>query len=110
MEDAGEVARDAYSHEVISFGFWAGDDAMREPAFYSYTYPEPDGLREQNLEPGEARWVEQEGGSLAVYPYDAMRASADPDAALLAFLESAYQAGATQAGWDVESFRTPYDE
>ena len=108
MEDAGEVARDAYSHEVISFGFWAGDDTIREPAFYSYTYPEPEGLRETTLEPETAYWTEQNGGSLAVYPYDDIRTSDDPAAALLSFLESAYQSGAECAGWDVDRLRTPY--
>jgi Family of unknown function (DUF5996) len=100
LTEADPVTREAYSHEVISFGFWAGDSNMGEAAFYSYTAPEPDGLREQPLYPAAANWVEQGTGSLAILPYDAVRASSDPKAVLLGFLESAYQAGTTVAGWD----------
>jgi hypothetical protein len=96
------VSREAYSHEVISFGFWAGDKQIPEAAFYSYTAPEPAGLREQPLTPPAARWLEQGSGSLALLPYEAVRASTDPKATLLAFLESAYQAGATLADWNTE--------
>lgn len=107
--EAGEVARDAYSHEVVSFGFWAGDEAIDEPAFYSYTYPEPEDLRDHALRPETAHWIEQEGGSLAVYPYASLRTAEDAEAALLAFLESAYRAGAEAAGWDGERLQTPYE-
>jgi hypothetical protein len=96
------VSREAYSHEVISFGFWAGDAQIPEAAFYSYTAPEPAGLREQPLAPPAARWLEQGTGSLAVLPYEAVRSSTDPKAVLLAFLEGAYQAGARLGGWDTE--------
>ena len=88
------VNQEAYSHEMIAFGFWAGDERVREPTYYSYTAPEPAGVREQSL-PGGARWIEQGGGALAALPYEAIRTAHDPRAALLAFLESAYQAGAT---------------
>jgi Family of unknown function (DUF5996) len=94
------VDREAYSHEAVSFGFWAGDENVRQPTYYSYTAPEPPGLRAQPLRPGEARWAEQSGGSLALVPYEAVRTARDPRTALLAFLESAYEAGATLAGWD----------
>ena len=100
MPDADRVTQEAYSHEVISFGFWAGDQRVREPTYYSYTAPEPTQLREQPLAPAAARWLEQDGGSLAVLPYDAVRTATDPKATLLTFLESAYQAGATAAGWN----------
>ena len=73
---------------------------MREPTYYSYTAPEPDHLREQPLSPAEARWLERGSGSIAVLPYEVVRTSASPRTTLLAFLESAYQAGATLAGWD----------
>ena len=99
IEGANRVAREAYSHEVISFGFWAGDANVREPAFYAYAWPEPAGLRDMPL-PAPARWVEQRGSSMALLSYEAVRASQDPRACLLGFLESAYQAGATLAGWD----------
>jgi Family of unknown function (DUF5996) len=100
LPDADGVTREAYSHEVVSFGFWAGDDNVREPTYYSYTAPEPDGLRGQPLRPADAFWAEQGAGSLAMLRYDAVRTAPDPRAALLAFLESAYEAGAGLAGWD----------
>lgn len=100
MPDVDPVNREAYSHEVVSFGFWAGDQNVREPAYYSYTAPEPAGLREQVLRPEEAFWSEQPSGSLALLGYEAVRTAADPKATLLAFLESAYQAGAGASGWD----------
>ena len=100
VEGADAVTREAYSHEVVSFGFWAGDDDVREPTYYAYTAPEPDGLRDRPLEPAEASWVERGGGSLAQLPYDTVRTASDPRATLLAFLESAYEAGAELAGWD----------
>jgi Family of unknown function (DUF5996) len=99
LPDIDPVNHEAYSHELIAFGFWAGDLNVREPTYYSYTAPEPAGLREQSL-PGGARWTELGGNSLAMLPYEAVRTAHDPRAALLAFLESAYQAGATLAGWD----------
>lgn len=52
------VNRETYSHEVVSFGFWAGDQRMADPAFYSYTAPERSGLRPALLRPGDTRWVE----------------------------------------------------
>lgn len=107
LRNGNAVGREAYSHEVLSFGFWAGDANVRDPAFYAYAYPEPDGLRQQRLEPGGAVWVESGNGSMALLPYEAVRLSADPDTALLAFLESAYLAGATLAHWDIEGLRHP---
>ena len=100
LPEAGPVDQETYSHEVVSCGFWAGDENVREPSFYSYTAPEPADLRQQPLHPAEAFWSEQGGGSLALLPYDAVRRASDPRAALLAFLESAYRAGAGLSGWD----------
>jgi len=100
LPDMDSVNREAYSHEVVSFGFWAGDPSVREATYYSYTAPEPSALRAQALRPDDARWMEYGGGSLAMLPYDVVRTARDPRAALLAFLESAYQAGAGLAGWD----------
>ena len=73
--DADPVTQEAYSHEVISFGFWPGDDTVGDAAYYSYTAPEPDGLRDQPLAVG--RWIEYGAGSLAILPYEAVR-SAQP--------------------------------
>lgn len=91
------VAQEAYSHEVSSAGFWPGNDAFPEAAFYSYAYPEPDGFRAARLPPG-ARF-EQSLGEF-VLPYDAVRTAADPDALLLEFLSSTYTAAADAGRWD----------
>ncbi|MFD9130516.1 DUF5996 family protein [Kitasatospora sp. NPDC059571] len=101
------VTREAYSRELISFGFWFGDADLGEPAFYSYTAPEPKQLAEDPLTPASARWIELNDSHLAVLRYDAVRAEPDPIATVLAFYESAYQAGAARAGWDVGSLACP---
>ena len=100
LPDASPVDREAYSHDVISFGFWPGDANVREPSYYSYTAPEPAGLQQQPLHPTEAHWAPQGSGLLALLPYDAVQKALDPKAALLTFLESAYRAGASSSGWD----------
>jgi hypothetical protein len=102
-EGADKVTREAYSHEVVSFGFWPGDKDVRSPAFYSYTAPEPDGLTAQPLLPQAAFWAPE--GGMALLMYDDLRKTASPKETLLDFLESAYLAGARTAGWDVEEFR-----
>jgi len=103
--DANRVQREAYSHEVISFGFWFGDDNVPAPAFYSYAAPEPAGLSEEPLSPASAKWQEANGSHLALLMYDDVRGVSDPRATVLEFLESAYQAGAKKARWDVEQFK-----
>jgi hypothetical protein len=108
MPNFNAVDREAYTHEAISFGFWFGDDKVREATYYSYTFPEPDGLREQPLCPDEAVWAEESRSPAAMLPYEAVRAAADPRAALLAFLESTYQAGASLAGWDREDLASSW--
>lgn len=105
-EGADHATLEAYSHEVISFGFWAGDENVRAPAFYSYTAPEPAGLADHTLQPQEAFWADAGGSSLAMLMYDDLRKMISPRAALLDFLESAYHAGARTAGWDEEAFAT----
>ena len=104
--DAGPVTREAYSHEVISFGFWAGDDNLGDAAYYSYTSPEPKGLRDQPLTVGE--WVPTGSGSssLAIVRYEAVRDTPDPRTTLLAFLQSAYETGARLAGWETSSLES----
>ncbi len=98
---ADPVTQEAYGAEVVSFGFWAGDVNVREPTYYSYTAPEPAGLRDRPLAPyGQAHWTDQGTGSLAILAYEAVRTAADPKATLLEFLESAYEAGADAAGWN----------
>jgi hypothetical protein len=94
---ADPVTREAYSREVISFGFWFGDDRFGEPAFYAYATPEPIGLANQPLQPAAAWWDPSDGSHLAVLRYDDARATSDPRATVLEFYESAYQAGARLA-------------
>ncbi len=92
------ITRDAYSHEVSSCGFWAGGGPVPYPAFYAYAYPAPTGFADAGVEPGAA-FYQQELGEF-ILPYDAVREAADPDATLLAFCESTYEAAATLGGWD----------
>lgn len=96
--DIDPVTREAYSREVVSFGFWFGDDTMPEPAFYSYTAPEPAALADSALAAG-GEWVERNGSHLAVLRYATVRRAADPRGAVLDFYESAYRAGASGAAW-----------
>ena len=95
------VAHEAYSHEVSSAGFWPGGGAIDYPAFYSYAYPEPPGFRATKVRPDAAFFSEALGEF--VLPYDAVRTAADPDRALLDFLQSTYEAAAIPAKWDREA-------
>jgi hypothetical protein len=97
------VTREAYSHEVISFGFWPGGVTPTgvecpEPVLYAYAAPEPDGFRAARVRPSAARYDDR----LAefVLPYEAVRASGDPAALIRAFCEDVYDAGASLGGWD----------
>jgi hypothetical protein len=108
LPEADAVTQEAYSHEVVSFGFWAGDENVREPTYYAYAAPEPAGLRERPLQPAQAFWAERGSGSLALLRYETVRTASDPRGVLLAFLESAYQAGARAAGWDVAGLASSY--
>lgn len=92
------VTREAYSHEVSSAGFWAGGGAISHPAFYSYAYPEPAGFAQAPVEPKEAFYSKDLREF--ILPYDAVRKAKDPDATLLQFLQSTYEAAANLAGWD----------
>jgi len=92
-----QVTRDAYSREVSSCGFWPGAPGI-EPFFYSYAYPEPAGYREFPIAPAKASYNSDFGEF--VLQYEDMRQSPDPDAALLAFLQSTYDAAADCGGWD----------
>ena len=96
------VTREAYSHEVISFGFWFGDDkenSVAAPAFYSYTAPKPDGLEDEPLQPDTAFWSPD--GGMALLMYDEVRKADNPRGVVLEFFESAYQAGGKCGGWPV---------
>jgi uncharacterized protein DUF5996 len=91
------VVREAYSHEVSSAGFWPGNAAFPEAAFYSYAYPEPPGFRARALPEG-ARYEAALGEY--VLPYAAVRAAAAPDQLVLDFLAATYAAAADAARWD----------
>jgi hypothetical protein len=108
LADADSVTQEAYGEEVISFGFWAGDDQIAEPAFYSYTAPEPAGLTDRPLQPEHARWIEFGPAHMALLRYDDVRAAAAPHEALLRFLQSAYDAGADAGGWDADGLRSSW--
>ena len=91
------VTREAYSHEESSAGFWPGNAAMAaDPIFYSYAYPEPDGFRDAAVTPGR---FDTDLGEY-VLPYAEVATAADPEATLLAFLNSTYAAAADLAHWD----------
>jgi hypothetical protein len=93
------VAQEAYSHEVSSAGFWPGGGGPIDyPAFYSYAYPAPNGFADAKVAPAEAFFSKDLGEF--ILPYDAVRNASDPDAALMEFLQSTYEAAANLAKWD----------
>ncbi len=92
------VAREAYSHEVSSCGFWPGGGPIPYAAFYSYAYPEPAGFSAAPVAPREAFYSNDLREF--ILPYDAVREATSPDAALLGFLQSTYEAAASRAQWD----------
>ena len=92
------ITREAYSHEVISHGWWPGQGPLGKPAFYSYTAPAPEGLSSAPLRPQQAFYSNDLSEYLLLY--DDVRTAPDPDAALMDFLQSTYEAGANLAHWD----------
>ena len=99
------VAREAYSHEVSSAGFWPGGGGIDYPAFYAYAYPAPDGFADAAVGPDAAFYSSELGEFLL--PYDSVRNAASPDDELLEFLESSYEAAARLASWDRDSLERP---
>lgn len=99
------VVREAYSHEVSSAGFWPGGGVINYPAFYSYAYPEPAAFAAAAVRPAAA-FYSQDLREF-ILPYDAVRQAASPDAALLEFLESTYEAAARLGGWDRAALERP---
>ena len=95
---------EAYSHEVSSCGYWPGPPG-EEGIFYAYAYPEPPGYRSTPVEPAGAVW--DDDLDEFVLPYEVVRKASDPDATLLAFLQSTYVAAATTANWDREALERP---
>ena len=82
---ASALEKDAYSHEVISFGFWVGDDNTPEPAYYAYAAPSPGGLANDILEPKEAFWIDANGSPMAILRYAQVAESTEPRKMVLDF-------------------------
>lgn len=96
--DGPAFERDAYSHEVISHGFWPGSGPVPEPAFYAYAAPEPAGLKQARVQP-DAAYYHRELNEF-ILPYEAVRQADDPDATIRAFIDSTYAQAAELAHWD----------
>jgi Family of unknown function (DUF5996) len=92
------VTREAYSHEVSSCGFWPGGGTVVEPVFYTYAYPAPEGFQDYPVQP-QAAFYSSDMQEF-ILPYEAVRQADDPDAALLTFLQSTYEAAANLGHWD----------
>jgi hypothetical protein len=90
--------RDAYSHEVISHGFWPGSGPLLEPALYAYAVPEPVGFKDAKVRP-EAAFFHRELGEF-ILPYEVVRTAKAPEAVIRAFVDSTYEQGANLAKWD----------
>jgi hypothetical protein len=99
--DGPAFMREAYSHEVISHGFWPGGGPLLEPAMYAYAVPEPAGFKETPVQPAAA-FYHRELGEF-VLPYEAVRRAGDPDGTIRLFVSSTYDHAASLAGWDRES-------
>ncbi len=97
-ENADAITREAYSHEVISAGFWPGNGGYGKAAFYCYAAPVPEGFALAHVSPAQATYDEQLGEFILLYDY--LRSSAAPDESLLEFLQSTYEAAANLAKWD----------
>ncbi|KQT11574.1 DUF5996 family protein [Ramlibacter sp. Leaf400] len=95
------VMVEAYSRECASAGFWPGGGAVDEAAFYAYAYPEPEGYSGAKVRPAAAYYHAK--AREFILPYAAVRTAPDPDAALLEFLQSTYEAAASQGKWDREA-------
>jgi hypothetical protein len=96
--DADAITREAYSHEVISAGFWPGNGGFGEAAFYCYAAPSPARLEQARVRPAAASYNAKLGEF--ILKYDDLRAESSPDAALMEFLGSTYEAAANLAKWD----------
>ncbi|HEX3322513.1 MAG TPA: DUF5996 family protein [Terriglobales bacterium] len=97
-DKADYIRRNAMNEELIEVGWWSGSTAYPKPAFYSFTYPQPQGIEKANVSPASSRWDSTLGEF--ILDYDDLRKSRNPDEDLLSFFESTYQAGAERAGWD----------
>ncbi|HEY9225212.1 MAG TPA: DUF5996 family protein [Gemmatimonadaceae bacterium] len=101
------VVQEAYSRECISAGWWPGSigSAVADAAFYAYAYPEPAGCDVAPIEPGDVAYYSSDLHEW-ILPYEAVREAPDPDAMVMRFFESTYEAAAIRAGWDIEGLRS----
>jgi len=104
-EGADSITREAYSHEVISAGFWPGGGEIHGPAFYAYAAPEPAGFAEAHVGPAKAFYHPQMHEFFLMY--DDMRRASSPKTALMEFLQSTYEAGARLGNWNREELERP---
>lgn len=103
-----DVAREAYSHEVTSVGFWPGNRQAPDPVFYAYAYPTPEGFPVATVDPPAAFWLDDLGEF--VLPYAALASTDDPDSELLAFFETTHRAAADLADWDRDALECAHPE
>jgi hypothetical protein len=104
--EAGSITKEAYSHEVISVGFWPGDgEIVRDAAFYAYAVPEPAGFKERRVRPAKAFYSIEKNEFFLMY--DDIRLSDSPEQLLLGFCQSTYEAGATLGNWDRPNLERP---
>ncbi len=97
---ADAMTKEAYSHEVISAGFWPGSGTLNQPAYYAYAAPEPEGFKTARVRPPRAFYGDAGAGGEFFLKYDDVRNAASPRDALMAFLQSTYEAGATLGQWN----------
>lgn len=95
---ADKMTREAYSHEVISVGFWPGNEGVSDAAFYAYAVPEPQGFAQAAVRPAAAFYKKEMGEFLL--PYEDVRRNESPAQALMDFAQSTYEAGAMLGNWD----------
>jgi hypothetical protein len=104
--DADFITKEAYSHEVISHGFWPGDgEVIKEAAFYAYAAPEPAGFRDQRVIPSKAFYSGEKNEFFLMY--DDVRLAHSPEQALMEFCHSTYEAGANLGHWDRANLERP---
>jgi hypothetical protein len=97
---ADAMTKEAYSHEVISAGFWPGSGTLNEPAYYAYAAPEPEGFKTAKVRPPQAYYGDAGAGGEYFLKYEDVRTSPSPRQTLMDFLQSTYEAGSTLGKWD----------
>jgi hypothetical protein len=103
--DGPAFMREAYTHEVISHGFWPGSGPILEPSFYAYAVPEPAGFKDAKVRPAAAYYHHELGEF--ILPYEAVRTAASPEREIVEFIDSTYDRGATLARWDRAMLERP---